>query len=277
GPGGSTALCVSGHSPALVRDGLRPSRAQSKSPSLAPPTKAAHSAAVNTRAGPAGCRELRTATWPSGRFATSTQLPPCGPLRRLLRHVTSGRSAAGIPLRMLIRLVLQLVDDRGEDPGRLARLGADDAEPLHSQQVTVHVRFLVEVKRTGEMLQVRDIRQVRLAEPQEAEPARRGMAAHADRGDLQREVLPAAQAEQVAELVTQDLDAPDRPPQRGLLDDGPQLEPPLGEPPLPFLAQDDMPLRIADRDVAHGEDGGRVLVRLQQAGDELAFVNADRG
>src|SRR5947209_11472491 len=97
--------------PASARGGLRPSRAQSKSPSLAPPTKAAHSAAVNTRAGPAGCRELRTATWPSGRFATSTQLPPCGPLRRLLRHVTSGRSAAGIPLRMLIRLVLQLVDD----------------------------------------------------------------------------------------------------------------------------------------------------------------------
>src|SRR5438552_175283 len=149
------AVVLAVHRPLHVRP--RPVTAsarhgQSKSPSLAPPTKAAHSAGVNTRAGPAGCRELRTATWPSGRFATSTQLPPCGPLRRLLRHVTSGRSAAGIPLRMLIRLVLHLVDDRGEDPGRLARLGADDAEPLHSQQVTVHVRFLVEVKRTGEML-----------------------------------------------------------------------------------------------------------------------------
>ena len=35
---------------------------QSKSPSLAPPTKAAHSPGVNTSAGPAGCLELRTAT-----------------------------------------------------------------------------------------------------------------------------------------------------------------------------------------------------------------------
>src|SRR6266704_6862288 len=165
--------------PASARDGLRPSRArsksraQSKSPSLAPPRKAAHSAAVNTRAGPAGCREFRIATWPSGRFATSTQLPPCGPLRRLLRHVTSARSAAGIPLRMLIRLVLQLVDDRGEDSRRLARLGADDAEALHGQQVQVHVRFLVEVERAREVLQVGDIRQIRLAEPQDAAPAPR--------------------------------------------------------------------------------------------------------
>src|SRR6266700_2742596 len=253
---------------ASARDGLRPSRpppvtasarhGQSKSPSLAPPTKATHSADVNTRAGPVGCRELRTATWPSGRFATSTQLPPCGPLCRLLRHVTSGRSAAGIPLRMLIRLVLQLANDRGEDSWRLARLGADDAEPLHGQQVTVHIRFLVEVERAGEVLQVRDIRQVLLAEPQDAEPARRGVAAHAERGDLQREVLPAAQAEQVAKLIAQDLGAPDRSPQRGFLDDGPQLEPSPGEPPLPFLAQDDMPLRLADGDVAHGEHGGGV-------------------
>src|SRR5262245_40095922 len=154
-------------------------RAQSKSPSAAPPTKASHSAAVNTRAGPAGCRELRTATWPSGSCATSTQLPPCGPLRRLLRHVTPGSSAAGIPLPMLIRLVLQLVDDRGEDSGRLAGPGADDAEPLHGQQVTVHVRFLVEVERAGQVLQVGDVRQVRLAEPEDAEPARRRVAAHA--------------------------------------------------------------------------------------------------
>src|SRR6266550_6466582 len=191
---------------------------QSKSPSLVPPTKAAHSADVNTRAGPAGCRELRTATRPSGRFATSTQLPPWGPLRRLLRHVTSARSAAGIPLRMLIRLVLQLVDDRGEDSRRLARLGADDAEALHGQQVPVHVRFLVEVERAGEVLQVGDIRQVRLAEPQDAESARRGVAAHAERGDLQGQVLPGAQAEQVAKLIEQDLGASDRPPQRGFLD-----------------------------------------------------------
>src|SRR4029077_8463781 len=99
------------------------------------------------------------ATWPSGNRATSTQLPPCGPLRRLLRHVTPGSSAAGIPLRMLIRLVLQLVDDRGEDSGCLARPRTDDAEPLHGQQVAVHVGFLVEIERAGEVLQVGDVRQ----------------------------------------------------------------------------------------------------------------------
>ena len=126
------------------------------------------------------------------------------------------------------------------------------------------------------MLQVSDVGQIRLAEPQDAEPARRGVAAHAERGDLQREVLPAAQAEQVAKLIAQDLGTPDRPPQRGFLDDGPQLEPSLGEPPLPFLAQDDMPLRLIDGDVAHGEHGGSVLMGLQQAGNELRLVDADR-
>ena len=123
--------------PAGVRSpGLRAGRpARGSAAAGRPPTKASHSAAVNTRAGPAGCRESRTATWPSGNCATSTQLPPCGPLRRLLRHVTPGSSAAGIPLRMLMRLVLQLVDDRGDDSGCLARPRTDDAEPLHGPPV----------------------------------------------------------------------------------------------------------------------------------------------
>ena len=42
---------------------------------------------MNTRVGPAGCRESRTATWPPGSRATSTQLPPCGPLRRPIGSV----------------------------------------------------------------------------------------------------------------------------------------------------------------------------------------------
>src|SRR6266704_3652329 len=142
------------------------------------------------------------------------------------RHL--GQFSGGRSVPDAHRLVLQLVDDRGEDSWCLARPGADDAEPLHGQQVTVDIAFLVEVEGAGEVLQVSDVRQVRLAEPQDAEPARRGVAAHAERRDLQREVLPAAQAEQVAELVAQDLGTPDRPPQRGFLDDGPQLEPSPG-------------------------------------------------
>src|SRR5580700_9576242 len=46
----------------------------SNSPSLAPPRKAAHSSAVNLRTGPCS-RLLRTPMQPSGRLATSTQLP----------------------------------------------------------------------------------------------------------------------------------------------------------------------------------------------------------
>jgi len=42
--------------------------------------KASHSPGENTSAGPDGCREFLTATWPSARNATSTQLPPVGPL-----------------------------------------------------------------------------------------------------------------------------------------------------------------------------------------------------
>jgi len=68
---------------------------------------AAHSAAVKTRAGPAGCRESRTATAPLGSDAVSTQLPPVGPLLLLFRHrvavpsptPVTGPPAAGLPAR----------------------------------------------------------------------------------------------------------------------------------------------------------------------------------
>jgi Domain of unknown function (DUF397) len=59
---------------------------QPNPPSLALATKAAHSAAGNTRARPAGCREFLTPTRPPGRTATSTQLPPVGPLYVLFTH-----------------------------------------------------------------------------------------------------------------------------------------------------------------------------------------------
>src|SRR5215469_6648180 len=72
------------------------------SPSLAPPRNASHSDLVKIRAGPWGCRELRIAISPPARKATSTQLPPVGPLRRLLIHLAPVRVLASMPLRMLL-------------------------------------------------------------------------------------------------------------------------------------------------------------------------------
>src|SRR5215831_6054239 len=47
----------------------------SNSPFRAPPRKACHSPGVNCSTGPEGSLESRTPTPPSGRLATSTQLP----------------------------------------------------------------------------------------------------------------------------------------------------------------------------------------------------------
>src|ERR1700677_2722965 len=102
------------------------------------------------------------------------------------------------------------------------------------------------------MLQVRHILQVRPVETQDGEPARHRMAAPAEWDDLQGEIRPVGKAEQVLKLIEQDLPASYRPPQRGFLDDRPELDPPLGEPALPFLAEDDVPFGFADGDVAHG-------------------------
>src|SRR5713226_4535434 len=202
--------------------------------------------------GPGGSTALRVA----GPAASDAAYPP------------------GVALRILVELLIELVDDRGEDSGCLARLGAHDAESFHVQQVAVDVGFLVEVESAGEMFQVGDVREVRLGESQDGEPAGYGVTPQAGRNDLQGEVLPAAEAEQVTELIAQDLLAAHRSSQRGLLDDRPELDPPLGEPPLPFLAQDDVPFRIAHGDVADREDGRGVLLGLQQAGDELGLVDA---
>ena len=72
------------------------------SPSPAPPRNASHSDRVNISAGPSPCLELRRATSPPVRNATSTQLSPVDPPRRLLIQLTAASSAAGMPLRMLL-------------------------------------------------------------------------------------------------------------------------------------------------------------------------------
>ena len=109
-------------------------------------------------------------------------------------------------------------------PGVSPGLALTEAEPLHRQQVPVDVGLLVEVQGAGQVLQVRHVLKVRLAETQDGEPARHGMPAAAERDDLQGEVRHIGEAEQIAELIEQDLLASDRPSQRGFLDDRPELE-----------------------------------------------------
>src|ERR1700691_4301882 len=107
--------------------------------------------AVNTRAGREECRESLTATWPSARCATSTQLPPVGPLRLLLTHRVPVSSTADMPLRTLVILrILQFVDDLVDELRSSLRLVSHDAQPFHSEQVPVNFGLLVEVEGTGE-------------------------------------------------------------------------------------------------------------------------------
>ena len=51
---------------------------------------------------------------------------------------------------------------------------------------------------------------------------------------------------------------------------------PLAEPALPFLPQHDEPLGLLEREVAERDHRGRVVLRLQQPGDELRLVHPDR-
>ena len=60
--------------PGLVAPGGYPQK-RSNSPFLTPPRKSCHSPEVNRRTGPPESLLLRTPISPSGRLATSTQLP----------------------------------------------------------------------------------------------------------------------------------------------------------------------------------------------------------
>src|ERR1700735_5214551 len=84
------------------------------SPSAAPPRNASHSPRVKTSAGPLGSRELRIAIWPPARKATSTQLPPVGPLWLLLIHFAPVSALASMPLRMLL---IRTTPDSRAGPG----------------------------------------------------------------------------------------------------------------------------------------------------------------
>src|SRR5215472_8272107 len=67
----------------------------SNSPLRTPPRNACHSPDVNRRTAPSESLLLRTPIWPSGKLATSTQLP-LEKLRELLTHC----GPPGLPWRL---------------------------------------------------------------------------------------------------------------------------------------------------------------------------------
>jgi hypothetical protein len=78
------------------------------------------------------------------------------------------------------------------------------------------------------------------------------------------------------ELRSHEPDAAHRPSQRHLVDDRPQPQAAGIEPPLPFLAQVDQAISLGRRECPELNDGERIILCLQQAGDELGVEAANR-
>src|SRR5215207_731056 len=177
----------------------------------------------------------------------------------------------------------ELRDDRGEQVLGLPRRAGRDRQRVHRDHVLVQVLALVQVDRAGQVLDVDDVRQIRVAEPQQAERAAGGrVPAAGERQDLQRDVGPARHPDEVLQMRAQDRPAADRPAQYGFVDDGPQPGGPFvaGQDLLTRRAQRDEPLDLGVRQhpLAPAElyDGPRVVRGLQQPGHELDLVGADQ-
>src|SRR6185312_2511980 len=97
------------------------------------------------------------------------------------------------------------------------------AQPVHHHGVVVDVDPLVQVERAGELLEVDDVGQVRLAEPQDGERAARGRVPAVAQGrDLQGDVGQPVELDEPVELLALQLSAREAAPQGRLVDDGPQ-------------------------------------------------------
>src|SRR5690606_37670800 len=107
-------------------------------------------------------------------------------------------------------------------PRTIGRLGVD-GEAVERTSDELHVVGPVEIHATGDVLDVPDVRQLRLGEPQQRERALRGVSAALVRHDLHRDVRHRRQLEHLVELGPVHLAAADRPVQHRLVDHGPQL------------------------------------------------------
>lgn len=173
-------------------------------------------------------------------------------------------------------LVDDALDDLVEDPGGLLRLLGHHGEAFEGDQIVVDLHLVLDIHGAGEVLGVDHIGQVRFGEPENAEAhgnrIRLGVVADDLHGQvgLRIELLPEA-----PELPDLDVCPGDRAAQRGLFEDDPQRQLPVLEPPLAFPAEFQAPFGVLGGIVAERDDGGRVVVGLQQVGNELLLVQPD--
>src|SRR6266511_1826963 len=260
----------------------------SKSPSLAPWTSAWISARVYINAGPLGSLELRTAMWPPGSNAISTQLP-CELLYRLFCHLTwrncADSTATSVPSSLAVRGIVMirscLLEDPAEDLDSGARRRALNTEAVHGRHVDVRVIALVQIERARKLLDVHHIREVRLGKPQDGErPGLGGMGPSMERQHLQGDVRQLGHLDQALELGTHYRRAAHPPPQRLLVHYCPQLRGRIGpgEQLLPLHPQADASLDLlrGSRRVAVRDDRTGIVLGLQQTRDELHLIGSDQ-
>ncbi|MGC0411125.1 hypothetical protein RKD31_004368 [Streptomyces sp. SAI-163] len=169
-------------------------------------------------------------------------------------------------------------------PRRRSRLSSGPRavllEFLQRRLVLGDVLLLVQIQRTGELLQIDDIREVGLGEAQERERATlAGVPAEAERHDLEPHIGAFGDLDQVLELAAHHLAVAVGASQGGLVEHDVELGGGLRDQVLlPFEAQRHPPLdvRLAGAPHAAPDDRAGVLLGLQQAVHELHLVGPDQ-
>src|SRR5579875_3145485 len=229
-------------------------RMWSKSPCLTPCRRDRISARVQSRTGPSGNREFRTAIWSPG-------------------------SPAAVVLSCWCIVYPSFLKDPAQDVAGAFGWVALHAETLHDLGVPLDFVALVQIHGAGQVLEVDHIRQIEVGEPHQGEPAGLGgVATRTERHDLKRDVRLLGRRDQPLDLAPHDGGAAHRAAQHRLVQDHPQMRwrgP--AEQPLPVHPQADPVLDLLRRGAALAQldDSPRVVRGLQQAGDELKLVEAD--
>ena len=214
---------------------------------------------------------IDSGAWSGAGVLGPEALPP-RPFLDLLTDYGSPWAARGAHPRL----------DVGEDllehlGGVRHRLGLE-AELLHDLQVAVHLDRLVQVERAGQLLDVDDVLQVRLGEPEDAERSAHGrVRTGAERQDLQCHRRVIHHLGEVLQLLADDFPAADRAAKRALVDHDPELR--RVGPAQDLLAAG--PQLAPPRDLFLGfrgalaDQGAGVAFGLQQPRHELDLVGPD--
>ncbi len=151
-------------------------------------------------------------------------------------------------------------------------------QAIHDKHVVLDILDLVQVERGGQLLEVHDVREVRLGESQNPERTTHSrVCAGVDRNHLQRDVGQLGDLDQMLYLGPHHR-ALAQPPQRRLVDHGPQTgRLRLGEDFLPCHSQRDPPFGVVGgaTGVPELDEGTGHLPGLQQVGYELRLIGAD--